>query len=362
MNNELFTSICNGDIQNSILLTTKMIFLQDTTESLEIVFVDICAYIGSFISIIHISKLIDIYSILTKIIESDKIVIKELYILVTKMCILCDLYNKHPISKCGTMTIATLKSKVAGILNSSDMKLSANGIMRFDGVLPPHNHENYHIALSIVAVFIKTIKSADDISVDDRDKIVEISNNTRFVIDYIIRKKYRFETKFYSSDDDITWFLWGVFSILYDEPAFKDAFALYNYEFKKKYRQKRIGLIWSLGIISIYTHKRDISSGWSHKELIVIQKIDDIAIKLYNELRRDIMKEYPDMFENARRNKNKDDVDKNDGMDFILKYVPELDSNKLQDTQSAYNLYPKSMNAKSVEGVNTNDKSRIILY
>jgi hypothetical protein len=360
MNNELFTSICNGDIQNSILLTTKMIFLQDTTEGLEIVFIDICAYIGSFISLIHISKLIDIYSILRKIIESEKIIIKELYILITKMCILCDLYNKHPIAKCGNMTIATLKTKVSTILNSSDMKLSANGIMRFDGVLPPHNHENYNVALKIIAIFIKTIKSADDISVDDRDKIVEIANTTRYVIDYMIRKKYRFETKFYSSDDDITWFLWGVFSILYDEPAFNDAFMLYNYEFKKKHKQKRIGLIWSLGIISIYTHKRDISNGWSQKEQIVIEKIDDIAVKLYNELRRDIMKEYPDMFE--KTDKNKKEVDKSDGMDFILKYVPELDSNKLEDTQHAYNLYPKSMNAKSVEGVNANDKSRIILY
>lgn len=360
MNNELFTSICNGDIQNSILLTTKMIFLQDTSVGLEIVFVDISAYIGSFISIIHISKLIDIYNILRKIIESEKIIIKEIYFLVTKMCILCDLYNKHPIAKCGNMTIATLKMKVAHILNSSDMQLSSNGIMRFDGVLPPHNHENYNIALKIIAVFIKTIKSADDISVDDRDKIIEIANNTRFVIDYMIRKKYRFETKFYSTDDDIAWFLWGVFSILYDEPVFKDAFFLYNYEFKKKYRQKRIGLIWSLGIISIYTHKRDISSGWSQKEQVVIQKIDDIAIKLYNELRRDIIKEYPDMFE--KTHKNKEEADKSDGMDFILKYVPELDSNKIQDTQSAQNLYPKSMSAKSVEGINMNDKSRIILY
>jgi hypothetical protein len=133
---------------------------------------------------------------------------------------------------------------------------------------------------------------------------------------------------------------------------------LYNYEFKKKYKQKRIGLIWSLGIISIYTHKRDISNGWSQKEHNVIQKIDDIAIKLYNELRRDIIKEYTDMFEKS----NKREVEKNDGMDFILKYVPELDSNILQDTQNAYNLYPKSMNNKSVEGVNSNDKSRIILY
>ena len=48
--------------------------------------------------------------------------------------------------------------------------------------------------------------------------------------------------------------------------------------------------------MAIYIHKKDISSGWSTQEKIVIQKIDEVAIKLYNEIRRDIMKDNPDKF------------------------------------------------------------------
>ena len=38
MNNELFTSICNGDIQNSLLVATKLVFLHETPELLENVY------------------------------------------------------------------------------------------------------------------------------------------------------------------------------------------------------------------------------------------------------------------------------------------------------------------------------------
>jgi hypothetical protein len=318
MNNELFTSICNGDIQNSILLSTKILFLNDSIETLEIVYIDICSYIGTFISLLEISKLIDIYSNTKLIIEQDKIVIKDIYILITKMCILCDIYNKHPRSKCGNMSILTLKNKIQPLFDNSEMKLSNNGIIRFEGVIPPYDNENYSISLKIIAIIIKTIKLTDDISVDDSDKLCEISNNIRLVIDYILRKKYKFETKFYSSDNDTTWFIWGIFSILYEDNVFNDAFFLYNYEYKKKYRTKRLGLIWSLGIIAIYIHKKDVSKSWSTKEQIVINKMDEISINLYNEIRKDIIKDNPQLSEKN----NKNDVEKNDGLDFIIKYIP----------------------------------------
>jgi hypothetical protein len=177
MENELFTSISNGDIKNSILITTKIIFLHNSFELLENAYIDVCAYIGSFVSLYDISKLIDIYANTKIIIEAEKIIIKDIYVLITKMCILCDIYNKHPVAKCGNMSIAVLKNKISHILNENDMKLSQNGIMRFDGVLPPHNHENYSAALQIIAIIIKTIKSTDDLSYENTNKLIDISNN-----------------------------------------------------------------------------------------------------------------------------------------------------------------------------------------
>jgi hypothetical protein len=326
MENDLFTSICNGDIQNSIMLSTKLILLHETIDILETVFINICAYIGSFISLYDISKLIDIYSSLKNIIENEKLVIKDIYVIISKMCILCDIYNKHPNAKCGNMSIKVLKDKVSAQFNNYDLKLSHNGIMRFDGILPPHDHENYALAIKIVSIIIKTIKSTDDIPVDDGDTLVDISNKLRHIIDYILRTKYKFETKFYSSDNDNAWFLWGVFSVLYKNDIFNDAFWLYNYEFKKKYRSKRIGILWSLPIISIYSHKCDISKGWNSKESIVIAKIEEISIHLYNELRRKIMKENPDKFEKKEAERGERDVDKYDGLKYIINYIPVVSS------------------------------------
>jgi len=344
MDNELFTSICNGDIQNSIMLSTKIIFLHENIDVLEVVYINICAYIGSFISLYDISKLTDIYSSLKKIIENEKLVIKDIYVIISKMCILCDIYNKHPNAKCGNMSIKVLKDKISTLFNNDDLKLSHNGIMRFDGILPPHDHENYGLAIKIVAIIIKTIKTTDDISVDDGDTLVNTANKLRYIIEYILRTKYRFETKFYSTDDDNAWFLWGVFSILYKNEVFNDAFFLYNYEYKKKYRTKRIGILWSLPIISIYTHKCDISKGWNSKESMVISKIEEISINLYNELRRKIIKENPDKFEK----RNKEEVDKFDGLKYILNFVPVINNNKdryVNDTMTS------QMNAKSKEEI-----------
>ena len=327
MEEELFTSICNGDIQNSIMLSTKIIFLHESIDILENVYINICAYIGSFISLYDISKLIDIYSSLKKIIENEKLIIKDIYVIISKMCILCDIYNKHPNAKCGNMSIKVLKDKISTLFNNNDLKLSHNGIMRFDGILPPHDHENYGMAIRIVAIIIKTIKSTDDISVDDGNTLVDISNKLRHIIDYLLRSKYKFETKFYSTDNDNAWFLWGVFSVLYKNDILDDAFWLYNYEYKKKYRTKRIGILWSIPIISIYTHKSDISKGWASKESNVIAKIEEISINLYNELRRKIIKDNPDKFERT----NKETVDKYDGLKYILNFVPVIDNNSRAD-------------------------------
>jgi len=323
MEDELFTSICNGDIQNSIMLSTKIILLHESIDILENIYINICAYIGSFISLYDISKLIDIYSSLKKIIENEKLIIKDIYVIISKMCILCDIYNKHPNAKCGNMSIKVLKDKISTLFNNNDLKLSHNGIMRFDGILPPHDHENYGMAIRIVAIIIKTIKSTDNISVDEGNTLVDISNKLRHIIDYLLRSKYKFETKFYSTDNDNAWFLWGVFSVLYKNDILDNAFWLYNYEYKKKYRSKRIGILWSLPIISIYTHKSDISKGWTSQESNVIAKIEEISINLYNELRRKIIKDNPDKFERA----NKETVDKHDGLNYILNFVPVIDNN-----------------------------------
>lgn len=358
MNNELYTSITNGDIQKSILLATKIIFLYEEPEKLEYVYVDICSYIGTFVYLKDISKVIDIYQNTILLIETEKINIKDVYILLTKMCIICDIYNKHPTAKCNSMSLLVLKSKISNIINSNEMKLSQNGVIKFEGILPPPDNENYSIALKIISIIIKNIKSTDDISVDDLDKLTNISNDLRLVIEYILRKKFKFETKFNNSDDDVVWFLWGVYSLLYKEDYVDNAYSLFNYEYKKKYRNTRTGLLHSMALICIYIHKKDASPGWSSKERDVINKISEVSIDLYKEIKRDIIKENPDRFEKPKK-KNESE---HDGLEYIYKYIPEINNENKEMTNTAYTLYPKSTSAKTIEGVNANDNSRIILY
>ena len=355
MNNELFTSICNGDIQNSLLLATKIIFLHDTFELLENIYIDVCSYIGTYISLSDISKLIDVINQTKDIINSEKVIIKDNYNLITKLCIICDIYNKHPTAKCSNMSITVIKSKIAHIINNNEMKLSYNGIMHFEHILPPQDHENYMTALKIISIFIKTIKSTDNISVDSHDILKDISNNLRLVTEFILRKKLKFETKFNANDDDIVWFLWGIYSILYKDTIVDNTYALYNYEYKKKHKTTRSGLLHALSLIAIYIHKKDISRGWNSREKIVIQKIDEVAIKLYNEIKRDIIKENPDKFEKLEK---KQEVSHYDGLDYIINFIPEIDTAKYNAMNTAQNMYPKSTGSKSVEYNN----SKIISY
>jgi hypothetical protein len=53
---------------------------------------------------------------------------------------------------------------------------------------------------------------------------------------------------------------------------------------------------------------------------MVIAKIEEISIHLYNELRRKIINENPDKFDK----KSKEPDDKYDGLKYILSYVPVI--------------------------------------
>ncbi len=136
--------------------------------------------------------------------------------------------------------------------------------------------------------------------------------------------------------------MWGVLSILYNEAFIADAFWLYNYNFKKTFKKKRQGILISMGCAVIHSHKKDISIGWNKNELNVINKIDDIALKLYNEIRQKITKENPEAFQEERR------VNENDGLDVISVYVPLLNEsygNISKDTRDAHGTHSvKSIN------------------
>lgn len=330
---ELLSSITNGDVKQSIVITTTFLLTSfNNINLLENVLINACSYIGSFISIYDVKKWIDLLNITRTLLENETFVIKDIYNVITKMCILCDIYNKNPITKCGTMTLKTLKEKVTPVFQKTTMKLSSNGLIRFNDIIPPYDNEYYHEAIRIISVLIFYIKTVDDVSHDDGNKLTDISNMLRNVLDYILRTKFKFETKFNSSDNDNVWFIWGVFAILYNESFVDDCYWLYKNNYKKKDKQKRLGLLWGTAISIIYSHKKNISKGWNSKEENVIKRIDELSITLYNDIKKDLINSGELEDNIVSKDNNIEHRNGTDGIDYIINFYPKINSDLIYRT------------------------------
>ena len=321
-NIELYESITKGDIQNSLYITTSILLTNKISiEIFENTLVAICSYIGSFINIYDVKKWLDVISGTKNIIDDDNVNIKYIFIILTKMCILCDMYIKNPIAKSGIINLKSLRIKIIDVFTSDDNKLSSNGIIKFDGIIPPHDSDTYNISLQLISGLIKLIKLTEEVSCDDGDYLQEISNKLRNCFDYISRKTYTFETKFYNSDNDSIWFLWGFISILYNEEFINDTFFLFSNNWKKNCKNYKMGLLCGTAISIIYSHKKNISHSWNSKELLIINKINEIALTLFNEIKEDILKDKNcDEIEDDANIKNNDV----DGLDYLCSYIPTI--------------------------------------
>lgn len=297
MNNhpELYSSIINAKIKESIYLCTKIILKDpdDPDKSFELLIntlVSTCSYIGSFISIYDVRLWIDVCEELIALIENSKIIMKNVYITVTKLCILCDIYVKTPVAKTGVMNIKLLRPKVIDMFEGIQFKLTDTGMSRFEGILPPPDSPTYTLALQIITGYVFVMKEIDKLASTDFDKISDVANKIRKSIDYIVRKKYEFETKFYHSDCDTVWFIWGLISLLFQDHELDILYQLFNIGYNsKKTKQFRIGLLWGAGIVMVYTKKKDIARGWSDKEIRVLKKIDEISMQLYRDIKKDLI-------------------------------------------------------------------------
>jgi hypothetical protein len=353
MNNceELYLSITNGDVKESIVIATKFLLTSlNNINLLENTLINICSYIGSFISIYDVKKWIDLLNNTKTFLENEKFVIKDIYNVITKMCILCDIYNKNPTTKCGTMTLKTLKDKVTPVFQKATMKLSNNGLMRFSDIIPPNDNEYYHESIRIISVLIFYIKTVDDVSHDDGNKLTDISNMLRNVLDYILRTKFKFETKFNIMDSDNAWFIWGIFAILYNEQFIDDSYWLYKNNYKKKDKLKRIGLLWGSCIAIIYSHKKNISKGWNSREENVIKKIDDLSLSLYNDIRKNLINsgDIEDTFVTTKTSKELNDTD---GIEHILNYYPQINNDLIYRptiSQSVHQTQKEENNSKFI--------------
>jgi len=292
MNQELYTSVCNAKIKESIFLSTRII-LKDPDKNHELIlstFLAVLSYIGSYISIYEIRLWLDVCKNITEFIDNDKIVMKYIYVIITKLCILCDIYVKKPVVKTGTLNIKLLRAKIIDMFENIEFKLTDSGISVFEGILPPCNSPTYGISNQIITGYVFFIKQLDTLSVDNNaDKIYDMAEKMRNSFDYIIRKKYTFETKFYESDNEPMWFIWGFISLLYQDQNFDMIYTLFNNGYNKKNKNLRIGILYGAALVMVYEKKKDIARNWNSKEIQVIKKIEEISMQLYKDIKKELI-------------------------------------------------------------------------
>lgn len=318
-NKELFDFISRGNIEKSLYATCIFLIENSKIEVLEETLIAVCAHIGTFIMIRDIWKLNDIVLATKDTIESENINVGEYLILITKMCILCNIYNINPVSKTGIIPIGKLREKIIDVF-SEDSKLSSNGIMKFEQIIPPPDSDAYLLSLKIISSFIRIIKIVDNIPNENNIDLIAIKFKNCF--DYIIRKKYAIETKLNPNECDPIYFLWGFIEILFNhEECVHTYYWLFSHEYKKTLKNQRLGLIYAAAISIIFTFKRHISKSWSQEEMNVMYKTKEIAGDMMKLVRKELKGKNIQIPEDEEKKKEKDRID---GIEYMNTFVPKV--------------------------------------
>lgn len=319
MNIDIYNCICNGNLKDSLYNICHFILLNEKFIILEITLINICSYIGTFINIYNIHNYHDIIESTKNIIENDNINITDLLVLTTKMCIMCNNYNNNITVKTGTIVITKLREKILDIFENN-VNLSTNGLYKFESIIPPKDSDSYLLSLKIISNLLILLKSINNLNTTDNiEDIYKISDKLKNSFDYIIRKKYTFETKI-CSDIDSIWFIWGFISIICNEDCVANNYFLFNYEYKKTSKKHRLGLIYASALSVIYCLKKDISIGWNENETKIIDNIRGLSIQLFNEVKK---------MNELKENKFEYKEPSLDPLEFINNYKPKINVDKI---------------------------------
>lgn len=359
---ELYNFIHKGEIKQSLYLVTQLI-LQDNNKNLELIentFISICSYIGTFISLYDIRLWIDVIEETYTFINDEKIIIKNIYILITKLCIVCDIYIKKPISKSGLLSLQKLREKIINFFpsNSDTVELNYQILNKFDNILPPVDSETYELSKLIIYGIYNILNNIDNLDIeDDYDNINNKANTFRDVYDYFSRKNKKFENKFNSTDNDSVWFLWGILNTLCEENISEIAYKLFTYNYAKKYKTERYGLLWGTSIAIIFLYKKNIARVWNNDEAILIKKINDIAMNLYKQIKKDLIKSNINIRDDDESNNNNvKSCSGLDGLHYLVNYLPELKNNPKIEYNNNYINDNYNNNNKEVKKINTKSK------
>jgi hypothetical protein len=325
-NKELFDFICNGNIEKSLYNTCIFLIENSRIEILEDTLIYTCSYIGTFITIYNISKFNDVVESTINIINSNNIDVNKYLILITKMCILCDIHIKNPTTKTGTIPIPQLRQKIFNVFDNN-INLNPAGLSKFEIIIPPKDSDIYSLTLKIITSFIQLLKLLENMDCNTNlDDIYTLSILFRDSFDYIIRKKYVIQTKFCLSEHDPIYFLWGFINCLFNEPFILNYYKLFihnNLINNKTLKNQRIGLIHGCAIAIIYSYKKDINSNWNVNENLILHKINDIAINLFKQIKKEVVVKSDEKPDKDKEEKEKE-KSKIDGLNYLYDYIPKI--------------------------------------
>lgn len=333
MNDELYGFICNAKINESLYSVTHIILKHQENSYKEIqeTFINILAYICSFLTIYDTFLLNEVVLDIHNFIESDNVIIKDVYVLICKLCILCDINVKNPCIKTGTLNIKQLRTKFIEIFEH-DFKLEQIGLSKYEHVLPGRESDTYDLVLKIVTGYVYNVRYIENTPIEEKELIAKITNQLRDSVDYIIRKKFLLENKIEPSNHDGVWFIWSVMLGLFQEQELKILFYIFQNEYNNKKKVRRTGLLYGAFLIIIFHKKRGISRHWNNHEMNIIKKIQEISMKLYRDIKKELL--------------NTDDtivvekplIASRNGLDYISNLRPEIVNIPLDNMRIGSNI------------------------
>ena len=242
------------------------------------------------------------------------------------MCILCDIQIKNPSIKTGTIPINQLRQKILNVFNC-DINLNKVGRIKFDNIIPPSNSDIYDLTIKIITSFLQIFKIIE--TTDSFNDITHISILFRDSFDYIIRKKYVIQTKFCLNDNDPIFFLWGFINCIYANTYINNYYKLFifNNVSNKTLKKQRTGLIYGAAISIIYNYKKHLIYSWNNTENEIINKIKDMSLHLFKQVKKEIIVDDCTEKSNSNENEENDKKNKIDGLNYINDFIPKVSLN-----------------------------------
>lgn len=91
-------------------------------------------------------------------------------------------------------------------------------------------------------------------------------------------------------------------------------YQLFNFEYKKSYKSKRVGLLWGAGVTMVYLKKKDIARTWNKNEIDVLSQIEKISMTLYKDIKKSLKTEMEEQ--------NETECNYQSGIEYIRHYRP----------------------------------------